>query len=427
MMNSSEPTVDFHFALHDVGNLAVRMEARDIGIPKELSMEAIEASVVGEIKSPAPAHQRLLRDAAVDDGACLKPATGGSWMRILRLIAAASLIATSALIVGEARVQGGSEAMSKPGAHLVLLLDAAEVRASWLSSMRDEIRSRLREAKVGFGGLAVADNVVRVRLAKPEDADAALKALADLAPASPGGILERVLGLMWGSATSDIAVAKGEGGNITITPTEAGLGRRMNAALDNAVVIAGRRLEGMGVAATAVRQGRDRIYVHAPALQDTSALKELLTKPARLGFHEVVSAEEARQGRVPVGFKSYSAPPGALLLREIPVVRGNDLIDAQATFDRRTDEPIIAFRFNNAGARTFARYTAENVGRPFAIVLDDVVVSTPVIREPILGGSGQVSGNFTVEAARQLAVQLRAGALPAKLAVVEERVVPVGR
>ena len=349
-------------------------------------------------------------------------------MRILRLIAAASLIGASALIVGEARAQGGSEAMSKPGAHLVLLLDAAEVRAHWLNSMRDEIRRRLREAKVGFGGLAVADNVVRVRLAKPEDADAALKALADLAPAAPGGILERVLGLMRGSATSDVAVAKGEGGNITITPTEAGLERRTNAALDNAVVIAGRRLEGMGVAATAVRQGRDQIYVHAPALQDTSALKELLTKPARLGFHEVISAEEARQGRVPAGFKSYSAPPGeSLLLREIPVVRGNDLADAQAAFDQRTNEPVITFRFNNAGARAFARYTAENVGRPFAIVLDDVVLSSPVIREPILGGSGQVSGNFTVEAAKQLAVQLRAGALPAKLAVVEERVVPSGR
>ena len=347
-------------------------------------------------------------------------------MRILRLIAAASLI-SAPLMADGARAQG-SEVMSKPGAHLVLLLDAAEVRASWLSSMRDDIRGRLREAKVGFGGLAVADNMVQVRLAKPEDANAALKALVDLAPAAPGGILERVLGLIRGSATSDVAVAKGEGGTITITPTEAGLERRTNAALDNAVVIAGRRLDGMGVAATAVRQGRDQIYVHAPALQETLALKDLLTKPARLGFHEVISAGEARQGRVPAGFKSYSAPPGEpLLLREIPVVRGNDLADAQAAFDQRTNEPVITFRFNNAGARAFARYTTENVGRPFAIVLDEVVLSVPVIREPILGGSGQVSGNFTVEAAKQLAVQLRAGALPAKLAVVEERVVPAGR
>ena len=119
----------------------------------------------------------------------------------------------------------------------------------------------------------------------------------------------------------------------------------MNAALENALVIAGRRLDGMGVAATALRQGRDRIHVHAPAPQETPALKDLLTTPAGLGFHEV-STVEARQGRVPAGFKSYSVPPGDLLLREIPVVRGNDLVDAQAAFDQRTNEPVIAFRFN---------------------------------------------------------------------------------
>jgi preprotein translocase subunit SecD len=128
----------------------------------------------------------------------------------------------------------------------------------------------------------------------------------------------------------------------------------------------------------------------------------------------VISAEQARQGRAPAGFKIYSAPPGELLLREIPILRGNDLTDAQPGFDQRTNEPVISFRFNSVGARTFGRFTADNVGRPFAIVLDDVVLSAPVIREPILGGSGQVSGNFTVEGAQNLAVQLRAGVLPAR-------------
>ena len=351
-------------------------------------------------------------------------------MRILRLPAAVFLIGAAVLIAEEARAQGASDATSKPGAHLVLLLDAAEVRAHWLVSMRDEIRGRLREVKVGFSGLTVADNVVRVRLAKPEDADAALKALVDLAPAAPSGLLQRLLGPMLGSPGSDVAVAKGERGTITITPTEAGLERRISTALDDAVAIAGRRLDGMGVAASAVRQGRDRIYVHAPALQDTTAIKELLTKPARLGFHEVhaaISTHEARKGRMPLGFKIYSAPPEELLLREVPVLRGSDLADAQAAFDQRTSEPVITFRFNSAGMRAFGKYTAENVGRPFAIVLDDVVLSAPVIREPILGGSGQVSGNFTVEEAKQLAVQLRGGALPAKLTAVEERVIPPRR
>jgi protein-export membrane protein SecD len=351
-------------------------------------------------------------------------------MRILRLVAVALLLLVSVPIADGVRAQGGSQTMSKPGTHLILALDTAEVRTYWLSSMRDAIRSRLREAKVGFGGLAVADNRVQVRLAKPEDAEAALKALADLAPTAPSGIMERLLGYVRGSPGNDVAVAKGEDGTITITPTEAGLGRRTSSALDNAVAIVSRRLDGMAVAGSAIRLGRDRIYVHAPALQDASALRELLTKPARLGFHEVhatTSVEQARRERVPLGFKIYSTPPEELLLREVPVMRGSDLVDAQAAFDQRTSEPIITFRFNSAGARAFGRFTAENVGRPFAIVLDDVVLSAPVIREPILGGSGQVSGNFTVDSANQLAVQLRAGTLPAKLEIVEERVVPQGR
>jgi protein-export membrane protein SecD len=350
-------------------------------------------------------------------------------MRILRLIAAASVISACALITDSARAQG-SDAMSKPGAHLVLLLDAAEVRAYWLSSMRDEIRSRLRQAKIGFGGVGVADNMVQVRLGKPEDADAAVKALAYLAPAATRGVLEKLLNLMGGAPGSDVAIAKGEGGNLTVTPSKAGFERRTSAALDDAVAIAGRRLEGMGISASVTREGLDRIHVHAPAVQDTTALKELLTKPARLGFHEVhasISAEQARQERIPAGFKIYSAPPGELLLREIPVLRGSDLTDAHPAFDQRTNDPVISFRFNSVGAHTFSRFTADNVGRPFAIVLDDVVLSAPVIREPILGGAGQVSGNFTIAEAQHLAVQLRAGALPAKLIVVEERVVPPDR
>jgi preprotein translocase subunit SecD len=324
--------------------------------------------------------------------------------------------------------QGRSEAMSKPGAHLVLALDADEVRTYWLTSMRDEIRGQLREAKVGFGGLALVDNVMQVRLSNPEDADRAVRALGDLALIAPIGLLERTLAVVRGSLESGVTVAKSESGIVTISPTERGLERRMSEALDDTLAIVTRRLDGMGLLASAVRRARDEIYVHAPSLQDTGALKELLTKPARLGFHEVHAAiggvEQARQGRAPMGFRIYPAMPGELLLREIPVVKGSDLADAHAAFDQRTHEPVIAFRFNQTGAHAFSKFTAANVGRPFAIVLDNVVLSAPVIRDAILGGRGQVSGNFTVGDAKQLAVQLRAGTLPAKLSVVMERVVP---
>jgi preprotein translocase subunit SecD len=271
---------------------------------------------------------------------------------------------------------------------------------------------------------------MQVRLSKPEDADSAVRVLGDLALTVRTGWLDRFLAVMRGSLESDIIVAKGEGGIITISPTEAGLERRTSAALDNTLAIVNRRLDGMGVAASAELGGRNQLHVHAPTLQDTSALKELLTKPARLAFHEVhrsISVEEARRTRVPWGYRVY---PGVnreesdQLLRETPVVRGDELKNARAAFDSRTHEPVIAFTFNGAGARKFSDFTKTHVGRPFAIVLDDKMISAPVIREAILGGSGQISGNFTVQDAKQLAVQLRAGTLPAKLAIVMERVVP---
>src|SRR5207342_1976310 len=174
--------------------------------------------------------------------------------------------------------------------------------------------------------------------------------------------------------------------------------------------------------------GSSRILVQVPGLQDTAQLKELIGKTARLSFHEVhasTNVEEGRQ-RPPAGYKVYESEDkeeGAQLLNETPVVRGDELVDAQPGFDQRTNEPIITFRFNNAGARKFGNFTKDHVNRPFAIVLDDKVISAPVIRDAILGGSGQISGSFTVETANQLAIQLRSGALPAKLTVIEERVV----
>ena len=108
------------------------------------------------------------------------------------------------------------------------------------------------------------------------------------------------------------------------------------------------------------------------------------------------------------------------------LVSGGDLTDAQPGFDQRTSEPIVNFRFNTSGARKFAQVTQENVGKPFAIILDNQVISAPVIREPILGGSGQISGSFTVESANDLAILLRAGALPAPLTIIEERTVGPG-
>ena len=311
------------------------------------------------------------------------------------------------------------------GAHLLLAMETEDLRKEWLRTLRDDARRNLRDAKLFPTGVGVVGNAVQVRLAKPEEADAAVRELRKLVQSHGSAVL--------GNASEDIAITKGEGGLITLTPTPAGLQLRVSQAAGAAIETVNRRINALGTSElTVVRQGSDRILVQYPGLTDTKALKDLIGQTAKLSFHEVhptMTAEEARQGRVPSGYRIYPGSPrgdepsSSYLLRETPVVPGDDLVDSQPGFDQRTNEPIITFRFNQAGARRFGRFTQENVNRPFAIVLDDKVLSAPVIREPILGGTGQISGSFTVETANTLAVQLRSGALPVALTIVEERTV----
>ncbi|MDB5501883.1 MAG: protein-export rane protein SecD, partial [Tardiphaga sp.] len=180
------------------------------------------------------------------------------------------------------------------------------------------------------------------------------------------------------------------------------------------------------------RQGIDRILVQVPGLQDPTRLKELLGKTAKLDFRMVdssISPEQATQGRVPPDSEvlmSSQSPKTPYVVKKEVLVSGADLTDAQPGFDQRSNEPIVSFRFNTSGARKFADATLKNVNLPFAIVLDNEVVSAPVIREPITGGSGQISGSFTVQGANDLSILLRAGALPAPLTIIEERTVGPG-
>jgi preprotein translocase subunit SecD len=181
------------------------------------------------------------------------------------------------------------------------------------------------------------------------------------------------------------------------------------------------------------RQGADRILIQVPGLGDPTDLIKLLGKTAKLEFRMVdqsMTPEQALAGRPPpesevlYGTKAEGGRP--YLIEKRVVVSGGDLVDAQPAFDQRTNEPVVTMRFNASGARRWAQATTENVGRLFAIVLDNEVISAPVIREPIIGGSSQISGSFTVQSANELAILLRAGALPAPLTVIEQRVVGAG-
>ncbi|WJR81604.1 protein translocase subunit SecD [Bradyrhizobium sp. NP1] len=311
------------------------------------------------------------------------------------------------------------------GSYLLLEIDANSVKKDKLDQIRDDVRRALRDAKIGYTGLAVKGDAVEVRVSRDTDQATALAKLRELS--QPLG------GLLGSSGQRSLDVTDAGGGLIRLTIPEAAINDRLRQTIEQSIQIVERRVNELGTVEPLIqRQGNDRILVQVPGLQDPTHLKELLGRTAKMEFRMVdtsVSPDQAQAGRVPPDSEvlmSASSPKVPYVIKKQVLVSGGDLTDAQPGFDQRTNEPIVSFRFNTAGSRKFAQATTENVGQPFAIVLDKEVISAPVIREPITGGSGQISGNFTVQAANDLAVLLRAGALPAPLTVVEERTVGPG-
>ena len=308
------------------------------------------------------------------------------------------------------------------GSHLLLEVDANAVRKERLQGINDEVLRVLRQARVPFTGRAIHGNSVEVRITRDSDVETALGKLRELS--------QPLSGILGSSGQRSINITD-SGGLVTLTPSDAAVTERVRQAVDQSIQIIERRVNELGlVEPTIQREGIDRILVQVPGLQDPSRLKEILGKTAKLDFRMVdqsMSAEQAAASHVPQDSEILDGEKGQKFLIEKRVlVSGADLTDAQPGFDQRNSEPIVSFRFNSTGARKFAEATQQNVGKPFAIVLDNKVISAPVIREPILGGSGQISGSFTVEQANDLAILLRAGALPAPLTIIEERTVGPG-
>src|SRR5450756_936371 len=310
------------------------------------------------------------------------------------------------------------------GSHILLEVDSNSVKKDKLDQIRDDVRRTLRDAKIGYTGLAAHTDNVEVRV-KDSDQQNALAKLRELS--QPLG------GLLGSSGQRSLEVSDAGGGLIRLTVPPAAIAERVRQSVEQSIQIVERRVNELGTVEPLIqRQGTDRILVQVPGLQDPTRLKQLLGKTAKLDFRMVdtgASPEQAVQGRTPPEddlLYSASQPKTPYLVEKRILVSGGDLTDAQPGFDQRTNEPIVSFRFNTAGARKFAQVTQESVGKPFAIILDNEVISAPVIREPILGGSGQISGSFTVQSANDLAILLRAGALPAPLTIIEERTVGPG-
>lgn len=311
------------------------------------------------------------------------------------------------------------------GSHILLEVDTKAVRKEMLETLRDDARRVLRDARVGYTGLVVRGNSVEVRIRDASHFDQAQTKLRELS-VPLGGILSAT-----GQRSLDITTE--QDALIRLTVTDPAIVDRVRQSVEQSIQIIEKRVNELGTVEPLIqREGTDRILVQVPGLQDPTRLKQLLGKTAKLDFRMVDvgrSAEQALQVGVPPEDEvlySASAPKTPYLVEKRVLVSGGELTDAQPGFDQRTSEPIVSFRFNTGGARKFAQVTQENVGKPFAIVLDNEVISAPVIREPILGGSGQISGSFTVQSANDLAILLRAGALPAPLTIIEERTVGPG-
>jgi preprotein translocase subunit SecD len=313
------------------------------------------------------------------------------------------------------------------GVHLMLQVDADEVRRSQMENLRDDVRRLLRDSRIQVQSIAFQGNSVVARLREGQNGELALTELRKI-PQPIGGQF---------SATGQFDAEVTRAGDVfTVTATDAGLRDKVSRAVTQSIEVVRRRIDQLGTTEPVIqRQGLDRILLQVPGEKDPQRVKELVGTTAKLEFRLVdqsMRVEEALAGRPPADsvVLYQETKEGNRVVQQVPyliqrraIVTGEELIDAQAAFNAQQAEWVVNFRFNASGGRKFAQATTENVNRPFAIVLDNKVVSAPNIREPILGGSGQISGQFTAESSANLALLLRAGALPAPLTVVEERTV----
>ncbi|PZU87431.1 MAG: protein translocase subunit SecDF [Shinella sp.] len=294
------------------------------------------------------------------------------------------------------------------GSHLVLEVDRPSLENEWLQNLTQESRSSLRDAKIDTRTVQRQGNAILITLADPTQRAPAKQELEKLGNQVTVGVRTGL----------DLDITDSGDNGIIVKPSENGITHRMSSAVDQSLEIIRQRVDQVGVAEPTIqRVGGDRVLVQLPGEQDPTNLRALLGSTAKMSFH-LLGNQGDRGVRMLQDERGQTYP-----VQERVLLSGDRLTDARVAFDPQNNQPVVSFRFDQTGATRFAQITRENVGNPFAIVLDDKVLSAPVIREPITGGSGQISGSFTVSDATTLAALLRAGALPAKLTVIEERTV----
>ena len=305
------------------------------------------------------------------------------------------------------------------GAHLLAEVKVADVYAARIDGMWPDVRDALRELRDTVGSVRrqpSVPGVLRVAISNPAGIGAALKAVSALA---------RPVVSLTGIGQNDIEVTA-EGEVIVVQLSEAERAATDNRTIQQSLEIIRRRVDEVGTREpTILRQGEDRILIQVPGIGSAAELKALIGTTAKLTFNAVVGRTQdagATAGARNLLLPSMDEKGVFYIVEATPVVTGEELVDAQPAFDQNS-RPAVNFRFNPSGARKFGDYTAANIGSPFAIVLDDEVISAPVIQSHIPGGSGIITGRFSVEESTKLAVLLRAGALPAEMTFLEERTV----
>ncbi|MSP51728.1 MAG: protein translocase subunit SecD [Alphaproteobacteria bacterium] len=318
------------------------------------------------------------------------------------------------------------------GSHLLLEVETEALVRERLENLVDAVRQSLRKDQIGYIGLGFTGRQVNLKLRDLAQSDKARESLRALAVPIAG--VGAKLGGILGGGGPDIEVTSSPDGTFALKLTEAGVLESRRKAIQQSIEIVRRRIDETGVREPTIQQqGAERILVQLPGLDNPERIKQLLGKTAKMVFRLVdatATVEDAKAGRLPPGSDLVDSTeldgagrPLQFVVRKQVMVSGENLVDAHATVDQRNNEAVVSFRFDSVGAKRFGEVTQQNVGRPFAIILDDKVISAPVIREAILGGSGQISGRFTVQTANDLALLLRAGALPAPLKIIEERTV----
>jgi preprotein translocase subunit SecD len=305
----------------------------------------------------------------------------------------------------------------KGGSYLLMEVDMKAVIKERLDGLVDSVRQALRPGAIFYQTLEAQPdgNRVVLRLRDPAKTGAAMAVLNPLVQRE-------------GPANSpDLDIAPTQDGAITLTLSPVALHARAAAALQQSIEIVRRRIDETGVVDPQItQQGDSRIVVQLPGIEDPNRIKELLGKTAHMTFRMVDEDANAASGAPPPGvefLQMQDERSGKIAVRKRVDVDGGDLTDARAGTNGQTGEWVVNFKFNANGGRRFADISRANVNHRFAIVLDDKVISAPVIREAITGGSGQISGGFSANSANDLSVLLRAGALPAPLTVVEERTI----